>query len=142
MFKLDDSMGFIINRVAKQFRKRLHSAFKENGLTLTPEHWAVLNRLWENDGLSQSEIADQTFKDKANITRILDVMERNGLIKRQRHEHDRRSFRIFLNDKGKQYKSYIIPFAQQVNQTALKNLNVEDIAELKKLLNKIYENLS
>jgi len=120
----------------------LHSAFKENGLTLTPEHWAVLNRLWENDGLSQSEIADQTFKDKANITRILDVMERNGLIKRQRHEHDRRSFRIFLNDKGKQYKSYIIPFAQQVNQTALKNLNVEDIAELKKLLNKIYENLS
>jgi len=92
MFKFDESVGFLINRVAKQTKRKLYSAFKENGYTLTPEHWAVLNRLWEKDGLSQTEIADQTFKDKANITRILDVMEKNDLVKRQKHEEDRRSF--------------------------------------------------
>ncbi|KAA3608766.1 MAG: MarR family transcriptional regulator [Calditrichaeota bacterium] len=141
MFKFDESVGFLINRVAKQFKRKLDSAFKKNGYTLTPEHWAVLNRLWEKDGLSQTEIADLTFKDKANITRILDVMEKNSLVKRQKHELDRRSFKIFLDSKGKEYKSQLVPFAHEINQKALKNLGEEEMAILKKVMIKISNNL-
>ncbi len=139
-FSLDNSVGFIINKVAKYFKSELHRLFKENGYRLTPEHWAVMNRLWEKEGLSQSEIAELTFKDKANITRILDVMEKNKLIRRMPHEGDRRSYRIYLTETGRQLKTELIPFAIQVNQTATSGLTKEELAQLTNLLNKISSN--
>lgn len=139
-FSLDNSVGFLINKAAKSFKSELHKRFRENGFKLTPEHWAVLNRLWEHDGLQQSEIAELTFKDKATVTRIIDVMERNGLIRRLRHEEDRRSYRIMLTNEGRQLKERLIPFAIGVNQMAIGNLSDQEQETLRKLLRKIDNN--
>ena len=39
---------------------------------MTPEQWAVLNRLWEKDDVTQNDLAERTFKDQPNIGRILE----------------------------------------------------------------------
>ena len=82
-FKFDDSVGFFVNRAAIRLKNRLWQSFKEGGFDITPEQWAVLNCLWEKDGQTQTEIADRIIKDKTNLTRMLDVMEREGLLERR-----------------------------------------------------------
>ena len=52
-------------------------------------------------GFRKAKIAGKVNKDKASITRILDIMQKNGLIKRCDDEADRRSYRIFLTPTGR-----------------------------------------
>jgi len=91
--------------------------------------------------LSQSEIAEETIKDKANITRILDVMQRNGLIQRRKHESDRRAYKIFLTDKGRELQDTLAKHVQQIDNQACEGLNVEELKELKRILKKMCANL-
>ena len=139
-FTLDESLGYLINRTAMRLKRELHSAFKTNGYKITPEQWAILNRLWEQEGLSQVELADLTFKDKPNVTRMLEVMERKKLVFRQPDENDRRAYKVFLTDTGKQLKEKLVPLAVEVLERGLRDLTSEDITRLSKALNTIYYN--
>jgi DNA-binding MarR family transcriptional regulator len=139
-FTLDDSLGYLINRTAMRLKRELHHAFKENGYKVTPEQWAILNRLWEQEGLSQVELADMTFKDKPNVTRMLEVLERRKLIFRQPDENDRRAYKVFLTEAGQQLKAQLIPLAVEVLERGQRNLTSEEIEYLRKALNIIYNN--
>src|SRR4030042_1428898 len=78
-----DSLGFIIYRTALALKSALQRFFKENGFEITVEQWAIIRHLWDEDGLSQREIAEKTAKDKPNITRMVDALERKRLVFRQ-----------------------------------------------------------
>lgn len=140
-FKLDESLGYLINRTAVQLKRELNHAFKANGYKITPEQWALLNRLWEREGLSQVELADLTFKDKPNVTRMLEVMEREQLVFRQPDEYDRRTYKVFLTDKGRQLEKKLIPLATEILERGLNDLTTDDIKQASKVLNTIYLNL-
>lgn len=140
-FKFDDSLGYVINRTALRLKHELHLAFITHGYDITPEQWSILNRLWEQEGLSQVELADKTFKDKPNVTRMLDVLERRGLVFRQKDENDRRIFKIYLTEAGKSLEEKLGPLASEVLERGQRNLTNEDIEYLRKALNTIYHNL-
>lgn len=141
-FKLENAIGYAVNRAAIRLKAGLHRAFKANGFDITPEHWAVLNCLWEKEGISQTEIAEIVVKDKTNLTRILDIMERNALISRQDHESDRRSYRIFLTKKAWTVKDRLISIAQEVSKQASRGLSAEEEREIVRLMGVISDNLS
>jgi hypothetical protein len=58
-----DSLGFIIYRTALALKSALQRLFKEHGFAITAEQWAIIRHLWEEEGLSQREIAEKTSKD-------------------------------------------------------------------------------
>ncbi len=140
-FALDDSFGYLVNMAARRLKYELHLAFKASGYDITPEQWTVLNRLWEQDGLSQVELAERTFKDKPIITRILTILERKGVISRRFDDDDRRVTRVFLTRKGQDLKDKLIPCAKSVLEKGSRNLTAQDIAHLKHTLNQILSNL-
>ena len=92
-------------------------------------------------GHSQRELSEKTFKDMPNITRILDILEKQGLAVRKRHEKDRRSFKIFLTGKGKKVKKKLSSTIMLIEKTVNKNLSQSEIACVKKVLRTIYRNL-
>lgn len=139
-FALDASLGYVINRTAIRLKHELHQAFKTNGYDVTPEQWAILNRLWDHEGLSQVELADLTFKDKPNVTRMLDVLERKQLLYRQRDDHDRRAYKVYLTEEGRLLKEKLIPLAEKVLERGQRNLSAEDIEFLQEKLNLIHNN--
>ncbi len=139
-FKLDASLGYLINRTAMRLKRELHYAFKSNGYKTTPEQWAILNRLWEQEGRSQVELADLTFKDKPNVTRMLNVLEREKLVFREPDENDRRAYKVYLTEEGRQLKEKLTPLAIKVLERGQGDLNVEDIEHLRSVLNIIYHN--
>jgi DNA-binding MarR family transcriptional regulator len=140
-FSLDDSYGYLINLAAQHLKYELHQTFQAKGYDITPEQWAVLNRLWEEDGLSQVELAERTFKDKPGTTRILNLLEKKGVVVRRSDENDRRVLRVFLTKTGKDLKDKLIPCAQEVLTKSGRNLSNEDVAKFKRTLNQILSNL-
>jgi DNA-binding MarR family transcriptional regulator len=110
-------------------KNELWNSFKSKGINITPDHWIILSCLWQKEGITQTELAENAKKDRANLTRILDVMEKKDLIIRDNHEKDRRSFRIFYNA------------AASINKKATRKFTKTEIDELKRLVKKIIYNL-
>jgi MarR family transcriptional regulator, organic hydroperoxide resistance regulator len=140
-FKLDDSYGYLINLAAQRLKYELHQVFQAKGYDITPEQWAVLNRLWEEDGLSQVEIAERTFKDKPSTTRILNLLEKKGVVLRRRDTEDGRVMHVFLTKAGKDLKEKLIPCAEEVLVKSGQNLTKEEVSQFKQILRKILANL-
>ena len=140
-FKLDDSYGYLINLAAQRLRYELHQTFQAKGYDVTPEQWGVLNRLWEQDGLSQVDLAERTFKDKPSTTRILNLLEKKRIVVRHPDESDGRVLRVFLTKAGKDLKEKLIPCAEEVLAKSGKDITKEDLAQFKMTLHRILENL-
>jgi DNA-binding MarR family transcriptional regulator len=137
----ENSLGFIIYRTALALKSALQRFFKENGFGITAEQWAILRHLWEEEGLSQREIAEKTSKDKPNITRMLDALEHKRLVFRQPDPQDRRKYCLYLTKEGKQLQKHLLPLAQKLQERVTQNLTPSEIDLLKDNLNKIYQNI-
>lgn len=138
-FKLDNSLGFIINRTAAKFKSELHK--KLAPLNLTPEQWIVLMQLAETNGISQTEIARKIYKDNSTTTRLLDNLEKKDFIKRVPHHEDRRTILIYTTEKTLDLNSKTIPLVTEVLTKACKDIPQTNIVQLKDLLNLIFKNL-
>ncbi len=141
-FPLDNSLGFIVYRTSLEIKACLQRRFRDKGYDITPEQWSILARLWEEEGLTQKQIADRTYKDKANITRLVDVLEKRGLLERRADPADRRRYYIHLTESGRGLKEKLLAVAYEIVQVATRDVNREDIEAAKKTLNTVYNNLS
>jgi DNA-binding MarR family transcriptional regulator len=140
-YSTKDSLGYLIYRTALALKAALQRSFRENGYEITGEQWAIIRHLWEEDGLSQREIAEKTYKDKPNITRMLDALEKKRLIFRQPDPRDRRKYCIYLTKEGKQLHERLSPLTQNLRERFTQNLPQDEIEFLRDALNKIYQNI-
>ena len=138
-FKLEDSLGFILNKINTKLKNELFQQLKENDVT--PEQWAILNCLWEKEGITPKELADRTFKDKPNTNRILEKLIVKGLVVRKPHPVDKRAFQIFLTDDGWALQAQLIPKVTQLLNKATAGIEQHKVAEMKIMLNQIYDNI-
>src|ERR1700712_75751 len=95
-FKKGELYSFITGKASTAIARRLQKKFNQSGLNLTIEQWSVLYHLWKEDGISQQELCNSTFRDKPSITRLLDNLEKLKLVKRVPSKDDRRMNLIYL----------------------------------------------
>ncbi|AFM39440.1 transcriptional regulator [Desulfosporosinus acidiphilus SJ4] len=138
-FKLEDSLGFILNKTNTKLKNKLFQRF--NDYNVTPEQWSVLNCLWAQEGLTPKELADIIFKDKPNTNRILEKLQMKDLIVRKPHPVDKRAYQVFLTNNGWALREELIPKAMQLLEEATMGIEKQKAAELIRLLNQIYDNL-
>lgn len=129
---IDHSLGFIINHAGRRLSQLLSLHFQP--YDITTEQWTVLNRLAEQDGITQKDLAHRAEKDQTNITRILDQLQRKGLVERRPNSVDRRSFLTFITDKGKSLNQVLLPIESQVVNSAMDGLSKEDMERLRAAL--------
>jgi DNA-binding MarR family transcriptional regulator len=139
-FSLDRSLGFLVNRAAWRMKDALGRELRP--YDLTPEQWAVLNRLWEDDGLSQTELAERTYKDQPNTGRILAKLQRKELVLRRPDPADRRAVQVFLTDRGRALRPRLVPLGEGVNRRASQGLSDAEVATLAELLGRVHDNLT
>ncbi|HEY4877270.1 MAG TPA: helix-turn-helix domain-containing protein, partial [Puia sp.] len=89
-FKKGELYSFITGKASTAIARRLQKKFNQASLNLTIEQWSVLYHLWKEDGRSQQELCNATFRDKPSITRLVDNLEKLQLVKRVASESDRR----------------------------------------------------
>ena len=100
-----------------------------------------LVRLWHQDGQSQMELAKSAGLKQPTVVRILDRMERDKLITRERNKEDRRAFHFYLTDKAKKACQKLEGHADAMHDIATKDLAQDEIETLNYLISTIIGNL-
>jgi len=126
MFREDltRNFGFILNDVARLLRTAFDRRVKSLGLTRS--QWWVLNHLFRNDGVTQSELADILEVEKATLGRLLDRLEAKGWVRRESHADDRRAKRVFLTEEVEPALKAMRAAAADLRRDALAGLSAED----------------
>lgn len=134
---------FVITGVANMaLARRLQKYFREKELEITVEQWSILMHLWKYDGVSQQELSQKTYRDKPSITRLVDNLEKLGLVERRSSDTDRRINRIYLTEAGKNLRDPSMELANLTLNEGLEGISKEDIEITKRVLEKVYENLN
>ena len=139
---VENAIGFWIHRVYQASRNEMYRVFREAGEDITPEQWAILIRLWEKDGVAQSELSDATFRDAPTMSRILDSMERQGLLERRPHETDRRVRLIHLTRHGKALEKKLVPLVEKIVGGMVEGIDDRALATTRATLKKMFANLA
>lgn len=140
-FKKGELYSFITGKASTAIARRLQKKFNASGLNLTIEQWSVLYHLWKEDGISQQELCNATFRDKPSITRLVDNLEKLNLVKRVPSENDRRINLIFLTKQAQKIHEQTMAMAEATLNEALEAVPVEKIDVCKEVLQVVYDNL-
>ena len=140
-FKRGELYSVINGMASTAVARRLQKNFRLAGLEITIEQWSVLYHLWKQDGLSQQELCNRTFRDKPSITRLLDNLEKQKLVKRMPSKDDRRINLVCLTESSKLLQDKTIELANQTMDEALIGVGKNEIEIVKQVFQKVYDNL-
>ncbi|MBS1752641.1 MAG: MarR family transcriptional regulator [Ferruginibacter sp.] len=140
-FKKGELYSFITGKASTAIGRRLQKNFKQNNIEITIEQWSVLYHLWKEDGMSQQELCDATFRDKPSITRLVDNLERIKLVKRNASKEDRRKNLIVLTPEGRELEAKSMEIANNTLNESLQGVTNGQIEIAKEVLQMVYENL-
>jgi DNA-binding MarR family transcriptional regulator len=140
-FKRGELYSFITGMASTALARRLQRNFKLAGIEITIEQWSVLYHLWKEDGLSQQELCNRSFRDKPSITRLVDNLEKLKLVKRVASKNDRRINLVYLSEDAKKLQEETMNMANQTLNEALNGVSKEEIEMCKDVLHRVYENL-
>lgn len=141
-FNFDIQLIFAIlnGKVSAAINRKLYRNFRQNGMEITPEQWTVLLYLWKQDGVTQQELCNATFKDKPSMTRLIDNMERQHLVVRISDKADRRTNLIHLTKTGKELEEKAYEIVDQTLQEALNGITLDELSISQEVLRKIFDN--
>lgn len=134
------NIGYRIKLLAQLLGRTFQERLEPFGLTLC--HWVVLCCLWEEDGLPTSSISERVQQVGGTLTGVLDRMEERGLVRRDRDLRDRRIWRIWLTELGKQLQEELPPIAQDIRDRAMEGISKAEQERLSQLVDRAIANLS
>jgi MarR family transcriptional regulator, organic hydroperoxide resistance regulator len=134
-----ESIGFLIRDCMMLLHKLLRTHIGPHDISTA--QWFLLRVLWEEEGLSQRELSERVNTTEPTTQSALLRMERQGIIRRAKNPNDKRANRIYLTAKGRKLETKMIPYAQETVNVAAQGLTAEELATLKRLINKVRVNL-
>jgi DNA-binding MarR family transcriptional regulator len=142
-FRLDlgNYLPYLINRVGFALVESFTAdALKQHGLTI--DMWRVLAALSHNSGQRQVDLAGLTSIDASTLSRLVSRLVRLGLVTRSRSERSSREVVVALSPKGRSLVQRLIPIAKNLEQKASAGLSAKDLAAVKRLLSRMYDNFA
>lgn len=108
-----------------------------SGQGLTVGQFGILETLLHLGPLCQHELGAKLLSSKPNISAVLDNLERDGLVKREREQADRRSVRVHLTAAGKRRIEKAFPLFVAHLRQAFAGLDAAELEELGRLNKKM-----
>ncbi len=140
-FKKGELYSFITGKASTAIARNLQKRFNGAGIKITIEQWSVLYHLWKEDGKSQQELCKATYRDKPSITRLVDNLEKQQLVKRVPSESDRRINMIYLTRHSLKLQEETMALAEATLNEALEGVPADRIDICKEVLQLVYDNL-
>jgi DNA-binding MarR family transcriptional regulator len=130
----------IIENLAKCQRPGLNAAWKS--LDLSQAQASVLYLLFYHEQASMKEVAEFLGISKSAVTQLLEPLVDKGFVKRQNDQNDRRIVRLNLTPKGSEVLKRLGKYKFAGLRSALENLSDQELEVLRKLHQKMADNLS
>lgn len=101
------SLPMMLYRTLDAVMPRFRKIFNDFGLT--EQQWRVLRVLWETDDVTIKDLADFTLIAAPSLVGIVDRLERDGFVTRQRSTTDRRKVNVLVTTAGSELEDRIMP---------------------------------
>ncbi len=132
-------LGFLIHDVSRRRRSAFDRCLKP--LNVTRSQWWVLAYLSREDGMTQSQLAEELDLGKVAVGGLIDRLEKSGLVRREADATDRRVNRVFLEPKSKQLIAKMRKVSHRMNAQILEGLVNERIESTALTLDQMKRNL-
>lgn len=136
-FKLEQVLGFYINRVSYLMTEEIEKRFVKAGLNIVAQDFAILVRLMNEGTVTQARIIELMMRDKTTITRRIDGLVKKGLVARVVNPDDRRCMNIKLTDEGYAMLETAFPMASGFQNELVQGVSDDDKAVTIQVLKKL-----
>lgn len=110
--------------IQSTYRQAIYKEIREHGVDMSFEMLHILRRLYTQDRINQQELADLIYKDKSNLSYLLNNMEKRNLILRIEDASDKRNKLVVLTDEGRSKSELIQKVVDTVYARIEKNIDV------------------
>ena len=139
MEPLDRYLPYLLNRAGARIASAFNDEMRRLGTSL--QAWRVLAALREKDGRRMGDLSATTSIEVSTLTRLVDNMEKEGLLARRRDASDTRAVLVQVTPAGKQLTRRIVPIAERYEKVALKGFGGAEAETLKAALRRLYANM-
>jgi DNA-binding MarR family transcriptional regulator len=135
----EESIGRLLYLTSQAMTLHAEKTLKPYDLTV--EQFILLKNIPEDNALSQHQLCEIVEKSAANVTRILDRLEKKALIERKKNAADRRSILLSLTDRGKELAEEVHILFESFSKQLTEGISSQEEALFTQLLYKIRKNL-
>jgi DNA-binding MarR family transcriptional regulator len=133
-------VGHITENAMKQISEAFGRRLQNTGITRI--QWIALYYLQMKGMISQRELSNLMNVKDSSAGRLMDRLERDGLIERERNDVDRRVISLKLTEKGNQLISDLMPIGIQFNNDLVEGIDEQELLIYEKVLNKMISNIT
>lgn len=124
------------------FKSRLHQAVRQDGAGLAPMEAKVLMFFARRPGSTASDLVEHSGRDKAQVTRLVQLLVDRGLLLREPDPDDRRQQRLSPTAEGSALQRVLHRHRQRLGQRMVKGLSPQELDQLSGLLGRLHDNLT
>lgn len=138
---LSKEIAVYLNLAACKLKQYSAAMLKQYNVGLTPEQFLLIDLLWNQGPMSQQKMADMMQKDKNSITKLVDALEKKGLVVRQKDKTDRRSNLLVLTEKAEGLKLDAKEKGISILDNMLEGISEEELKSFLETLAKLTGNM-
>lgn len=140
MFDLDSCLGFLTNRVSKKLADEFNERLLPLGVTRV--QWIAMYYLLRCGRLSQSELADKLDIKDSTVARLIDRMEKEQYVIREKDGGDRRITYLALTTLGRRRIQELLPAGQAMSDDFSRGISYEEFTVFKSVMDKMLKNIA
>lgn len=138
---LSKEIAVYLNLAACKLKQYSAAMLKQYNVGLTPEQFLLIDLLWNQGPMSQQQMADLMQKDKNSITKLVDALEKKGLVVRRKDETDRRSNLLVLTAEADGLKMGAKEKGISILDSILEGISEEELKSFLDTLAKLTNNM-
>ena len=136
---LCETTGPLLAQICRLMRRRMHSVWDELGLYRGQPF--LLRTLWEEEGITHSELANRLQVRPSTISNMIQRMEKAGFVKRRPDLEDQRVSRVYLTDAGRAIRDRVKQVWRELDATTLAGFSAEECVLLRRFLLQVRDNM-
>jgi len=137
----DDDVLELIHTVMHQYRSQQYRVLRDGPHDITHMDSKVLGYFSRHPGATQSDLAQHSGRDKAQLARLIKGMRERGLLAAEADAADRRNVRLSLTAAGQSVQRALQQQAKRLSTKAVSGFDAAERRQLLELLQRVSANL-
>ncbi len=133
-----ENVGYLLAKASQRWNELLYERFRREGFKeVRPSYGSIILPLFEEDGLRMGELAERARLSKQTMTTMIRLIQRDGLVRRQRDPEDRRAFRIYLTARARSFRPVAESVLRELDELVEERLSQAELSTLRTSLKEV-----
>lgn len=139
---MSDEVMDLVHTLMHRFRSLQYQALRDTAQDLTHLETKVLLFFARRPGATQSDLAQHSGRDKAQLAKLIKSLRERGLLDAVPDPQDRRNILLELSEQGREVQRHLAQQARRLGAQAVAGLAAAEQRELVALLRRVQDNLA